>query len=496
MGAAGRSGQPASLTAKGGAPLAETRADSCVAIVLAAGLGKRMRSALPKVLHPVAGRPMLGRVLAALAAAGVRRAVVVVGNGADAVRAAAERGELSATAIDVVFADQPAPRGTGDAARCGLAAVPVGTGRVLVVPGDTPLLAAEDLARLLTADAAAGALLTTNLADPSGYGRVVRDAAGSVRAIVEERDASPGERAVQEINAGVYAFRRDLLEGALARCRADNAQGELYLTDVVGILHDDGQPVVAVPVADAATVMGVNDRVALAAAEAILRRRILERWMRAGVTVVDPASTYIDEAVEIGPDTVIAPQSILAGPCRIAGGCTIGPGAHLIASDLGPGCNVRHSVVEFSRLGAACSVGPFAHLRAGTELGARVQVGNFAELKGARVGDDVKQHHHSYLGDAELGPGVNVGAGVITVNFDGRAKHRTVVGAGAFLGCNANLVAPVEVGAGAFVAAGTTVTRAVPADALVVARPAQVIKEGWARRRLAAAPEDGGSTRA
>ena len=467
--------------------MVEGNGPACTAVVLAAGLGKRMRSALPKVLHQVGGRPMLGRVLSAVAEAGIRHAVVVVGNGADAVRAAVAGGGVRPDGLEVVFAEQAAQRGTGDAARCGLEAVPPDAERILILPGDAPLLSGPDLARLLSGQAGSGAaatLLTTRLADPGGYGRVVRDAGGRVRAVVEERDASPVERAITEVNASVYCVGRDLLERALARCQTNNAQGELYLTDVVGILYGDGELVTSELVPDPATVMGVNDRVALAEAEAILRRRVLERLMRSGVTIVDPGTTYVDEAAEIGQDCVLAPQTHIVGACRVGPGCVLGPGAHLVASHLGPGCTVVHSVVEFSRLGPACAVGPFAHLRAGVELGARVQVGNFAELKAARVGDDVKQHHHSYIGDAEVGPGVNVGAGVITVNFDGREKHRTVVGGGAFLGCNANLIAPVEIGPGAFVAAGTTVTRAVPADALVVARPPQVVKEGWVRRRL------------
>lgn len=479
--------------------MADGNGADCTAVILAAGLGKRMRSALPKVLHQVGGRPMLGRVLSAVADAGIRRAVVVVGNGADAVRRAVEQGGIRPEGLEVAFAEQAAQRGTGDAARCGLEAVPPDAGRVLILPGDAPLLSGGDLTRLLSAQQgsqAAATLMTTRLADPRGYGRVVRDAANRVRAIVEERDASPGEREITEVNASVYCIGRDLLAGALARCEANNAQGELYLTDVVGILYGDGALVTSELVSDPATVMGVNDRVALAEAEAILRGRVLERLMRSGVTIIDPASTYVDEGAEIGQDCVLAPQTHIVGPCRIGSGCVLGPGAHLVSSALGPGCTVFHSVVESSRLGAACAVGPFAHLRAGTELGARVQVGNFAEIKAARVGDDVKQHHHSYVGDAEVGSGVNVGAGVITVNFDGREKHRTVVGEGAFLGCNANLVAPVEIGPGAFVAAGTTVTRAVPADALVVARPPQVVKEGWARRRLhgGAAPATGGKS--
>ncbi len=458
------------------------------AVVLAAGLGKRMRSTLPKVLHEVGGRPMLLRVLDAVAGAGLADAVVVVGNGGAAVRAAGARGPAG---LDVRFAEQAEQRGTGDAARCGLEVLQSGPGPVvdgvLIVPGDTPLLTAgllEALVREYRDGGADATLLTAHLPDPSGYGRVARDAEGRVRAIVEDRDASPAERAISEVNSGVACFRLAPLVSALFRCQPANAQGEIYLTDVVGLLYGDGRTVTARAVTDPALVLGVNDRVALADAEAAVRRRVLERAMRDGVTIIDPATTYIDEAARIGPDTVIRPQTLIEGPCVVGSGCTLGPGTHLIDSVVGPECTIGQSVVEESILGPGCTIGPFAHLRAGTQLGARVMVGNFAELKSSRVGDGTKQHHHSYIGDADVGSGVNVGAGVITVNFDGRAKHRTVIGDGAFLGCNANLVAPVEVGAGAFVAAGTSVTKPVPPDALVVGRAQPVVKEGWARHRL------------
>jgi bifunctional UDP-N-acetylglucosamine pyrophosphorylase/glucosamine-1-phosphate N-acetyltransferase len=474
--------------ARGEVPADEAdEAGGVVAVVLAAGLGKRMRSTLPKVLHPVGGRPMLLRVLTAARDAGVGRAVVVTGVHAARVEEAVRAEGEALRPLEVAFAHQDEPRGTGHAVQCALAQQPpAGAASLLVLPGDAPLLGPDVLGALLRRHRSSGAaatLLTAILPNPEGYGRILRDAAGRVVGIVEERDATPEQRRVREVNTLACCFRRDLLEEALALCRPTNAQGEIYLTDAVGLLAGRGERIEAVLAEDAEAVLGVNDRRALAAAEAALRRRVLERWMDAGVTVLDPQTTFVDERAVLGQDCVLHPFTVLEGACEIGPGCTLGPGAHLRDSRLGAGCVVWHSVVEGSELGPDCRVGPFAHLRPGCRLGRGVQVGNFAELKAAVLGDGCKQHHHSYVGDAELGPGVNVGAGVITANFDGRRKHRTVVGAGAFLGCNVNLIAPVEVGAGAFVAAGTTVSRPVPPDALAVGRPEVVVREGWAARR-------------
>lgn len=459
-----------------------------VAAVLAAGLGKRMRSALPKVLHEVGGRPMLLRVLAAVRQAGVDEAIVVTGNGASAVEdAVASAADLAP--MPVRFARQQEQRGTGHAALQALSALPrsgESADTVLVLPGDAPLLDADVLRGVLLAHHTTGAaatLLTARMQRPDGYGRVLRDGAGQVVGIVEDRDATPEQRRIQEINTLVACFDRARLEGALALCRTDNAQGEIYLPDTVGILHQQGYKVEAILADDADSALGVNDRRALATAEATLRRRVLEGWMDAGVTVVDPLSTYVDDAATLGQDCVLLPGTVIQGPCDIGAGCRLGPGAHIRASRLEHGCIVWHSVIEHSELGPDCRVGPFAHLRPGSRLGARVDVGNFAEVKNARLGDGTKQHHHSYIGDADVGVGVNVGAGAITVNFDGRRKHRTVIGDGAFLGCNANLVAPVQVGAGAFIGAGTTVTRNIPDDALAVGRPDLQLRLGWAARR-------------
>lgn len=467
--------------------MTQPEAGPVVAIVLAAGLGKRMRSEQPKVLHPVGGRAMLARVLEALRDAGVPAVTVVVGNGAAAVRAAAEGWQASLHPLRVAFALQERQGGTGHATIRGLEALPpTDAADILVLNGDTPLLAAGQIRDLLEAHAAGGGvatLLTAVLPDASGYGRILRDAAGAIRGIVEDRDATPTQRGIREVNTGVGCFRRTALAAALARCTPANAQGELYLTDVVADLVAGGHAVGALATTDWASALGVNDRRALAEAERLLRQRTQERLLDGGVTIVDPANTYVADTVQIGQDCVLEPGTILEGSCDIASGCTLGPAAHIRDSVLGPECVVRQSVVEGSRLGRGVHVGPFAHLRPGSLLGDGVEVGNFAEVKNARLGPGVKQHHHSYIGDAEVGAAVNVGAGVITANFDGLQKHRTVIGEGAFLGCNANLVAPVEVGAGAVVAAGTTLTKTAPPDSLVVGRARPTVKEGWAAAR-------------
>ncbi|MBE3589739.1 MAG: bifunctional UDP-N-acetylglucosamine diphosphorylase/glucosamine-1-phosphate N-acetyltransferase GlmU [Firmicutes bacterium] len=463
-----------------------------VAVILAAGQGKRMRSALAKVLHPVAGRPMIRYVLDAALEAGVDAVVVVVGRDAErvqeaCVQAAAERRP------PLAFALQEEQLGTGHAV---LQARPhVGEAdRLLVLYGDTPLIEAAQIRALLDAHAAAGAaatLLTAVVADPTGYGRVVRGGDGAVLRIVEEKDATEEERRIQEINTGIGCFTPGPLWEALQRVEPRNAQGEYYLTDVVALLRGMGHRTAAVPAADAEAVLGVNDRAALAEAGAVLRRRRLLRLMREGVTVVDPATTFVDADVEVGEDTVILPFTILEGRTRVGRGCRLGPGSHLIDSELADGVTVMQSVVEESRIAEGVRIGPFAHVRPGCEIGPGAEIGNYAEVKKSRLGAGVKAHHHSYIGDAVIGDNVNVGAGLVTVNYDGRRKHVTVVEAGAFLGCNVNLVAPVTVGRDAYVAAGSTVTEPVPPGALAIARERQVNKEGWVERARSRPAGDG-----
>lgn len=453
------------------------------AIVLAAGQGIRMRSRIPKVLHPLAGRPLLDHVLDALAAAGVDRPVVVTGHGADAV----ER-HVSGRAST---ARQEPQRGTADAVRIGLEAVSADAAVVLVTMGDAPLQPPELYASLLDEQGSSGAavvLVSARMPDPAGYGRIVRDQDGGVRAIVEEPDADTATRALDEINVGTYAFDASWLRTAIGRVEA-SASGEYYLTDLVALANDDGRPVGVVFAADAADVMGINDRVALAVAEERMRRRIAEAHMRNGVTIVDPSTTRIDAGVEIGQDARIEPWTILEGATVIAQDAVIGPNAHLRDSRIGPRTRVWASVVEESTVAEDVRIGPFAHLRPGSEVGARCRIGNFAEIKKSRLGAGTQQHHFSYLGDAEIGENVNVGAGTVTANFDGTAKHRTVIGDGVSLGVDTMMVAPVTIGTGATTGAGSVVTRDVAPGKTVVGIPARPIE----LRRRSQPPADAGS---
>ncbi len=453
------------------------------AIVLAAGQGIRMRSRIPKVLHPLAGRPLLDHVLDALAAAGVDRPVVVTGHGADAV----ER-HVSGRAST---ARQEPQRGTADAVRIGLEAVSADAAVVLVTMGDAPLQPPELYASLLDEQGSTGAavvLVSASMPDPAGYGRIVRDQDGGVRAIVEEQDADSATRVLDEINVGTYAFDASWLRQAIGRVQA-SASGEYYLTDLVALANDDGRPVGVVLAADAADAMGINDRVALAVAEERMRHRIAETHMRNGVTIVDPSTTRIDAGVEIGQDARIEPWTILEGSTVIAQDAVIGPNAHLRDSRIGPRTRVWASAVEESTVAEDVRIGPFAHLRPGSEVGARCRIGNFAEIKKSRLGAGTQQHHFSYLGDAEIGENVNVGAGTVTANFDGTAKHRTVIGDGVSLGVDTVMVAPVTIGTGATTGAGSVVTRDVAPGKTVVGIPARPIE----LRRRSKSPADAGS---
>ena len=457
--------------------------NTSAAIVLAAGQGTRMRSRIPKVLHTLAGRPMIDHVLAALSEAGVGQPVVVVGHGAEAVEAA-----LADRATTVL---QEPQRGTADAVRVGLDGLDQRVDRVLVTMGDVPMQPPELYAALLDAlgdGGAAIALVAAHRGDPTGYGRVVRDAGGGATAIVEEADADEATRAIDEVNAGTYAFDVAWLREAIGRVEA-SASGEYYLTDLVALAVADGRAVVVVPAADPDDTMGINDRVALSVAEERLRRRINERHMRDGVTIVDPASTRIDATVEIGQDARIEPGTTLQGATVIAQDAVIGPNALVRDSRIGPRTHVWASVVEASSVAEDVQIGPYAHLRPGAEVGARCRIGNFAEIKQSRLGAGTQQHHFSYIGDAEVGENVNIGAGSVTANFDGAAKHRTTVGSGAKLGVDTMMVAPVTIGEGATTGAGAVVTRDVAPGKTVVGMPARPIELRRHRTRPAEAGE-------
>ncbi len=443
---------------------------SLAAVVLAAGQGTRMRSRLPKVLHPLAGRPLIDHVLAVLAAADASPVVVVIGHGADAVEAA-----LAGRALTV---RQEPQLGTADAVRVALPALPEAATQLLVTMADVPLLPAEllnDLVREQSATGAAIVLLSARLADPAGYGRIVRGPDGSCRAIVEDADADPATRALDEINAGTYCFDAAWLRANLGRVPL-GPSGEHYLTDLVALAVEDGRLVRVVESPEPELALGINDRVQLAAAERIIRKRIADGHMRAGVTIVDPSSTFIDAPVEIGQDARIEPWTVLTGQTVIGEEAVVGPGSQVRDSRIGARARVWGSWVEESEVGEDARVGPMSHLRPGSVVGAGSEVGNYAEVKQSRLGARVRQHHFSYLGDAQVGDDVNIGAGTVTANFDGTTKHKTVIGEGAFIGVDTMLRAPVTVGPGAKTGAGSVVTRDVAPGKTVVGVPARPIE--------------------
>jgi bifunctional UDP-N-acetylglucosamine pyrophosphorylase / glucosamine-1-phosphate N-acetyltransferase len=458
-------------------------AQDVAAVVLAAGKGTRFRSDLAKVLHRAAGRTLVRHVLEALRPLELGQVLVVVGHQAEAVTA--EVADAGLPGVGTVL--QAEQRGTGHAVEVALPALAAGVERVLILPGDTPLLTAGTLERLVAAsDEGRAAMLTAELDDPIGYGRVLRDEAGSVARVVEERDATTDQRVISEINAGMYAVPRGPLEAAIGKLDDDNAQGELYLTDVVEVLHRAGRQVTPV-VVDEREIAGVNDRRQLAAAAAELHRRHLDHLMvDVGVGVVDPASTHVDVDVEVGRDAVLLPGTLLDQGTRIGERAVIGPNSHLSACVVEADATVHSTRGEGAVIGAHAQVGPFAHLRAGTHLEARTKVGAYAETKNARIGEGSKIPHLAYVGDATVGAGVNVSCGVITVNYDGRVKSHTTIEDGAFVGCDTMLIAPVTIGAGAYTAAGSTITDDVPAGALAIARSRQTVKQGWRARREAA----------
>ena len=455
-------------------------------LVLAAGAGTRMRSDTPKVLHPLAGRSMLAHSLHSVAKMAPEHLVVVLGR--DHQRIEEVVGEVADTlgrSIDVAMQDQQL--GTGHAVLCGLSALPDDFGGVVVVTsGDIPLLDADTLADLVAAHgsrAAAVTVLTTTLNDPTGYGRTLRTQDQEVIAIVEQADATPSQREIREVNAGVYAFDIAALRSALGRLSADNAQQELYLTDVVAIVRQDGRMVQALHVDDSALVAGVNNRVQLAELGAELNRRIVAVHQLAGVTVVDPATTWIDIDVSIGGDTVIAPGTQLLGATRIGGRCTIGPDTTLTDVAVGDGASVVRTHGGSASIGDGAVVGPFTYLRPGTVLGADGKLGAFVETKNSTIGTGTKVPHLTYVGDADIGEHSNIGASSVFVNYDGTSKHRTTVGSHVRTGSDTMFVAPVTVGDGAYTGAGTVVREDVPPGALAVSGGQQRNIEDWVQRK-------------
>jgi bifunctional UDP-N-acetylglucosamine pyrophosphorylase/glucosamine-1-phosphate N-acetyltransferase len=447
-------------------------------VILAAGKGTRMKSSRPKVLHSLAGRPLIEHVLSTADRLDAASTTLVVGHGADDVKAAlAWRTRLE-------FVVQSPQLGTGHAL---LQTAPVMAGKsgtILLLYADVPLLESSTLSRLVgthQAAKAAATVLTANVPDPYGYGRIVRDSSDRVTRIVEERDASADERRIREINSGIYCLALAPLFDGLNRLAADNEQGEYYLTDLVALYREQDLAVKALRLDSPDELRGVNSRVDLAEVSALVRARRNRALMLAGVTLEDPATTYIDADVTIGPDTVIGPGVTLEGKTSIGANCHVHAGARLTAAVVGDGAIILdRSIVVESTIEAGASVGPFAHVRPGSTVGEGARVGNFVELKKTVLGRGSKANHLSYLGDAVIGEGVNVGAGTITCNYDGRAKHQTIIEDGAFIGSNSQLVAPVRIGKGAYVGAGSTITHDVPAGSLAIARGRQHNKDGWA----------------
>jgi bifunctional UDP-N-acetylglucosamine pyrophosphorylase / glucosamine-1-phosphate N-acetyltransferase len=461
------------------------RGDTAV-LVLAAGPGTRMRSDTPKVLHTLGGRSMLSHTLHAITKVAPQHLVAVLGH--DHERIAPLVGELANTlgrTIDVALQDRP--RGTGHAVLCGLSALPDEyAGVVVVTSGDTPLLDADTLADLIASHGAASAavtVLTTTLPDPTGYGRILRTQDDEVMAIVEHADATPSQRQINEVNAGVYAFDTAALRSALGRLSSDNAQQELYLTDVIAILRGDGLVIHARHVDDSALVAGVNNRVQLAELGAELNRRIVAAHQMAGVTVVDPATTWIDVDVTIGRDTVVHPGTQLHGRTQIGTHCVVGPDSTLTDVTVGDGASVVRTHGSESSIGAGATVGPFTYLRPGTVLGAEGKLGTFVETKNATIGTGTKVPHLTYVGDADIGDHSNIGASSVFVNYDGMTKRRTTVGSHVRTGSDTMFVAPVTVGDGAYTGAGTVLRDDVPPGALAVSAGPQRNIEDWVQRK-------------
>jgi bifunctional UDP-N-acetylglucosamine pyrophosphorylase/glucosamine-1-phosphate N-acetyltransferase len=454
---------------------------SLAAIVLAAGKGTRMKSATPKVLHGVAGLPMLHYPLDVLKGLKAGPVVVVVGSGAEEVKAAFPLKSLT-------YVMQAPQLGTGHAALCASRALRGFKGDVLILSGDVPLITEDTLKALVKTHRMRGGaeitLVTTVLEDPAGYGRVLRDARGVVEGVVEDRDASPAEKGIKEINAGIYLVRSDFLLRHIRTLGSENAQGEYYLPDLIGMAAKTGGRAASITVDGPDEVMGINNRVELARADSVMRGRINRALMLSGVTLIDPLTTYIDRGVEVGPDTVIRPGAHLLGKTCIGRRCAIGEWVSVRDSEIGDGSTINaFSVIESSRAGSGVVIGPFARLRPGNVIGDNARIGNFVEVKKTRMGRGTKANHLSYLGDSVIGSDVNIGAGTITCNYDGVHKHTTIIEDRAFIGSDTQLVAPVTVGEGAYVGSGTTVTKDVPPWSLVITRAPERVIKGWARKK-------------
>ena len=446
------------------------------AIILAAGQGTRMKSKLYKVLHPVCGKPMVQHVIDQVNQLQIEDIVTVIGHGAEKVQ--------DQLGDSCKYALQEQQLGTAHAVMQAESVLSAKSGTTLVICGDTPLIKAETMKELIALheqSQAKATILTAYADNPAGYGRVLRGEGGLVEKIVEHKDASEEERYVKEINTGTYCFDNQALFSALKKVSNENVQGEYYLPDVIEILKEEGEVVTAFQSSEFEETLGVNDRVALSQAEQVLRKRINETHMRNGVTIIDPLTTFIEADVQIGQDTVINPGSFIKGKSIIGQDCLIGPNTEISNCEIGDGTEVLQSVVHESSIGSFVKIGPFAHVRPQSDIKDSVKIGNFVEIKKTVFGKGSKASHLSYIGDAEVGENVNIGCGSITVNYDGKNKYLTKIEDNVFIGCNSNLVAPVTVGEGAYVAAGSTITQDVPQQALSVARARQVNKEDYVK---------------
>lgn len=450
--------------------------DKRFAVVLAAGQGTRMKTKLYKILHPVCGKPMVEHVVDEALKLSLSKLVTIVGHGAEEVKK--QLGDKSEYAL------QAKQLGTAHAVKQAQPFLADEKGVTIVICGDTPLLTAETMEQMLkehTQREAKATILTAVAEDPTGYGRIIRSENGAVQKIVEHKDASEEERLVTEINTGTYCFDNEALFRAIDQVSNDNAQGEYYLPDVIEILKNEGETVAAYQTGNFQETLGVNDRVALSQAEQFMKERINKRHMQNGVTLIDPMNTYISPDAVIGSDTVIYPGTVIKGEVQIGEDTIIGPHTEIMNSAIGSRTVIKQSVVNHSKVGNDVNIGPFAHIRPDSVIGNEVKIGNFVEIKKTQFGDRSKASHLSYVGDAEVGTDVNLGCGSITVNYDGKNKYLTKIEDGAFIGCNSNLVAPVTVGEGAYVAAGSTVTEDVPGKALAIARARQVNKDDYVK---------------
>jgi len=449
-----------------------------MSVVLAAGEGKRMKSKNSKVVHKIYGKPLIGWVVDAAENCGITDNILVVGHRQDQVR------ECMGDKVSYVV--QQEQLGTGHAMMQAQQYLEGKEGFVVVLYGDTPLITGKTISDTIAyhkRNGCSATVITADFDDPSGYGRIVRNEAGDVLRIVEDKDTSVEEKKINEINSGIYCFTIKDIVAALKELKNDNKQGEYYLTDTLEIIAAKGLKVGAIKISETDEIMGINDRVQLSQAAQIIRKRIMEKHMRSGVTITDPGSTYIYDDVEIGMDTVVLPGTIIESGSRIGEDSIIGPNSRIVNSKIGNSTEINNSVILDSKVGDDTHVGPFAYLRPGSDIGNNVKIGDFVEVKKSVIGDDTKVSHLTYIGDAEIGKNVNLGCGVVVVNYDGKKKYKTVVKDNAFVGCNTNLVSPVTVNENAYIAAGSTITDEVPENALAIARARQVNKEDWVTKK-------------